>query len=224
MLSKSQQSYRLSLTICVTLLAAFWLTIANWRSSLALRTYWSNADLLIFLLLVTLFPIVLLRQAKRLPTRTRTVFSVLAFCGLAFACMAWFFNVGMILGMAKGWAYEPLLVSVPYRSGRIAAYQVETTPAGAYVALRLQYPAFPGVLVSREFAAIDAPYVDALTVAPAGDLCVRITKTQTDLRGQHSEFGGVLVPIGPLLTWTPRTMIEAEDTDDRASCQQRALQ
>jgi len=218
MLTRPLEESRLSLTISVILFAALGLMIVNWRSSLALRTAWSNADVLIFLLAVTLLPIALLQQAKRLPTSQRRLFSVFAFCGLAFACMGWIFSAGMVLGMARGWAAQPLLFSTPYGSGRIAAYQVETTPAGAYVALRLQYAVVPGLLVSREFAAIDAPYVEALRVVPPDSLCVKFTKNHADLQSQHGDSAGFQVPIGPLLTLMPRRMIQPGDPADLAHC------
>ena len=92
-----------------------------------------------------------------------------------------------------------MIHSVEYGSGRIAAYQVETSPAGAFVALRLQYQLVPGLLVSREFATIDTVYVDTITLEPDGHICVAFPLAQSDLVPKRRQVG-LLVPIGPLTT------------------------
>lgn len=182
---------------CVLILVAFLLAILNWRSGIAIRTFSSNVDLIVFLLGVTVLPLVLLWYATRLPHIWSAILSTVALCMLAFSAVGWLWSFHSIGRMASRIEVQPLLASVSFGKERIAAYEVETGPAGAYVALRHQYRIAPGLFVSREFAVINAPVIDKLTILPDLKLCVTFPSVEDGTSSRPSEFR-VTLPIEPL--------------------------
>ena len=183
--------------VCVLILCAFLLVIINWRSAIAIRTSSSNVDLVVFSLGVTLLPLVLLWYAARLAKIYSAILFAVALCMLGFSAAVWFWNFHSLGRIARGIEVQPLLVSIPFGNERITAYEVETSPAGAYVALRLQYRIVPGLLVSREFAVINSPVIDKLILLPHAELCITFPSLEHDARARLNELRAVL-PIEPL--------------------------
>jgi hypothetical protein len=183
--------------VCVLVVIAFLLLIVNWRSPLAIRFSSGNVDLVAFLLGVTVLPLILLRFAPRLGSIYAALLSVVASCMLIFSAAAWIWDFHDLGRVARGLEIQPLRISVPLGKERISVYEVETSPAGAYMALRRQHNIIPGLLVSREFAVIDAPVIDKLTLAPHGELCVTFPSAEADATSAAQELKAVL-PIQPL--------------------------
>jgi hypothetical protein len=207
MSERSKRSDRHGVAICTILLGTFVLCIANWRSAIGLRSFSPNVDLLTFAFAVTAIPLALFWRADRLPGLWRHSTRTVALCALVFAALVWLWNFQALGRMTHGLEVEPLRTSVPFGNGRIAAYEVETAPAGAYISLRLQYGVVPGVFLSREFAVVNAPTFDELTLLSATQLCITLPALQADLTGRHDERQ-VLVPIEPLFKWRTTGTIE----------------
>lgn len=182
---------------CVLILGVFLLVIVNWRSAIAVRFSSGNLDLVVFSLGITVLPLVLLWSAARLPDIYSAIFSVVALCMLGFSAAVWFWNFHTLGRIARGLEVQPLLASVPFGNERIAAYEVETSPAGAYIALRLQFRLIPGLLISREFAVINSPVIDRLTVSRHAELCVTFPSVESGANSKPNELRTVL-PIEPL--------------------------
>ena len=183
--------------ICALTSGAFLLVIMNWRSPIGMRSSSGNVDLLVFSLAVTVLPLLLFWSARRLEGISSAVFSAVALCMLVFSALVWVWNFHSLGFIVRGMEVQPLLASVPFGNGRVAAYEVETAPAGAYVALRLQYRVIPGLVVSREFAVIDTPNIDKLILVPPAGLCVTFPSLQVDASSNPNELSAVL-PIEPL--------------------------
>ena len=194
--------------MCALTLGAFLLVIINWRSAIAIRSSSSSVDLVVFSLGVTVLPLVLLWSAGRLAKVYSVILSVVALCMLGFSAVVWLWNFHSLGRIARGVEIQPLLTSVPFGNERIAAYEVETAPAGAYVALRLQYRIAPGLLVSQEFAVINTPVIDKLTLSPHSELCVMFPSLESGASSRPNELKAVL-PIEPLFKGlAPLTVVE----------------
>lgn len=183
--------------VCMLMMGAFLLLILNWRSELGIRFSSSNVDLVAFLLGITILPLILLWLAPRLANIYSAMLSAVAMCMLIFSAAAWFWNFHNLGRAARGIEVQPLRTSVPFGNERIAAYEVETAPAGAYIALRRQYRIIPGLLVSREFAVIDTPVIDKLTLLPHGELCIAFPSVEQGATSGAQELEAVL-PIQSL--------------------------
>jgi hypothetical protein len=183
--------------VCALTLGAFLLVIINWRSAIAIRSSSSSVDIVVFSLGVTVLPLVLLWSAERLAKVYSVILSVVALCMPGFSVVVWLWNFHSLGRIARGIEVQPLLASVPFGNERIAAYEVETAPAGAYVALRLQYRIALGLLVSREFAVINTPVIDKLTLSPHSELCVMFPSLEGGASSRPNKLEAVL-PIEPL--------------------------
>jgi len=139
---------------------------------------------------------------------------------LAFGVLVWLWNYQMLLLAARGVEISPLLVSVPFGAGRIAAYEIETAPAGAYISLRRQYRILPGVFLSREFSIVNSPVLDELTIFSPTQLCVAYPSLRTDIAGRTHEVR-ILIPIEPMLNGHTASLSE-EDSTTVLSCSKRA--
>jgi hypothetical protein len=211
-----KRSDRRGVTSCAILFGAFVIFIANWRSAIGLRSFSPNVDLLTFSFAVTVIPLALFWRGGRLPNLWRHLTRAVALCALLFAVLVWLWNFRAVGRMTHGSDVEPLLTSVPFGNGRIAAYEVETAPAGAYVSLRLQYTIVPGVFLSREFAVVNAPTFDELTLLSPTQLCITFPSLQADLTGRHDERQ-VVVLIAPLFKWHATSTIEPETPSSKCA-------
>jgi|KBSSwiStaDraftv2_1062776.scaffolds.fasta_scaffold06404_10 hypothetical protein len=183
---------------CAVLLCAFLLVVLNWQSSLGVQSCSTNVDLVAFGLAVLALPIALFYRAKQLPRMARRSLQALALCMLAFGGLVWLWNFHNFRDMARGFEFEPVVTTIPFEGGRIAAYQIETAPAGAYVSLRRQYRFLPGLYLSREFAVVDSPTLTKLALVSPRQLCVAFPSLRTDLIGRQYLLQ-VLVPVKSFL-------------------------
>jgi hypothetical protein len=196
------------------------LFIANWLSPIVVRSSSSAFNALAFCVALTFLPISLFWSAAGLPRVRRSIYRGASVCMLAVAVIGWAWNFSTILDMTRGKLSKPMLSSVPFGVGRITAYQIETMPSSAYVSLNLEYRVFPGLLLSREFADVDAPNIDELIVLPSRQLCIRFPAMMPDLAGRDRELTAV-IPIHGLGSWEARTLVErdlSQSASDRKGC------
>lgn len=194
---------------CAAFLAIFVLVIVNWRSPVGLRSSSSNFDLLAFSATTVLIPICLLWASRSLPPIPRWLTLIPAAFLTLFAALVVFWNVPSVIFMIhRGVEMEPLLATVPRGSSRVAAYQVETSPAGAFVRLRLEQAIFPGLHLYRDIAYVDEPYIDALALQSPTTICVSFSAHQPDLAGQDRQLQ-FLLDLGPLISWKMPTRLDA---------------
>ena len=194
---------------CGCILMVFALLICDWRSPLGLRTSSSNVDLLVFTEATVAIPLWLLWAARSLPPLLRGAMGICAVILILFAALVVLWNGSNIAWMVgRGGQITPLIATAPRGSGRIAAYQVESSPAGAYVRVRLEQPLVPGLLVFRDVAYVEAPYIDGLTLLSPTTLCVLFSKAESDLSGRLRQ-SDVLLEFGPLIRWTPPVQLKA---------------
>jgi hypothetical protein len=204
-------SGRKAACVCAFVLGAFALVIINWRAAIGIRSSSSNVDLIVFSLAVTILPLVLLWSARRLTKVYSVIVSGVALCMLVFSTLVWLWSSQGLGRMARGFEVQPLLLSIPFERARIAAYEVETAPAGAYVALRLQHRIIPGLFVSREFAVIDTPVIDKLTLSSHAQLCVTFPSLEGEASSRVKELEAVL-PVEPLFRGLAApTLVEPDD-------------
>jgi hypothetical protein len=190
-----------ALTRCIALVGVFGLLIANWLSPVGLRTGSSNFDCLIFFAATAAIPILLSQVARGLNSAARWLFWILALFLVLFAALAGLINVPITIEMVRrGFEVQPLLTTASRGSERVAAYQVETSPAGGYVRLRLERPILPGLVLARDVAYVDEPYIGELVVLSPSTLCVTFSTDQPDLAGHDQEFEYRL-DLGSLLSW-----------------------
>jgi hypothetical protein len=182
--------------ICFLLAAVYLALIGNWQSHVGVRLFSPDADTLAFSLLLIATPLALFLCVSRLqvplPPVVRHLCILLLMCGFAFGITVLWWNSGAIGSIMRGRGDVRLIATVPFRDGRIDAYQIKTSYFGPHASLRLQSAILPGVLLSKEFAVINRP-IDRLSVLSPNQLCVTFTSPWSDLNPQRTS----LVSIGP---------------------------
>jgi hypothetical protein len=198
-----------ALVRCGYILVVFALLICDWRSPLGLRTSSTNVDPLVFTVATVAIPPWLLWAARFLPPLLRGAMAVCAVILMAFAALVVLWNESNIAWMIRrGGEVTPLIATAPRGSGRVAAYQVETFPAGAYVRVRLEQPLVPGLLLFRDVATVDAPYIDGLTVLSPTSVCVSFSEAESALAEPHRRVDALL-QFGALIRWTAPPQLNA---------------
>jgi len=207
--AKRRKSNIRALVGCACILMAFALLICNWRSSVGLRASSGNADLLVFIAAAVAIPLGLLWAARTLPPLLRGMMAVCAVILMTFAALVVFWNSSLIaLMVSRGVEVTPRIATARRGSGRIAAYQVETSPAGAYVRVRLEQPLVPGLLLFRDIATVDDPDIEGITLPSPTTLCVLFSEGEPDRSGRRRQ-PDVLLEFGPLISWTTPALLEA---------------
>jgi hypothetical protein len=136
---------------------------------------------------------------------------------ILFAVLVVLWNGSNIAWMVRrGGQITPLIATAPRGSGRIAAYQVETSPAGAYVRVRLEQPLVPGLLLFRDVATVDAPYIDGLTLLSPTSVCVSFSEGESYWAEPHRRVDALL-QFGPLIRWTTPPQLSARSQSPSCS-------
>jgi hypothetical protein len=207
--SPNRKSSIRALVRCGYGLIVFALLICDWRSPLGLRTSSSNVDLIVFTAATVAIPLWLLWVARSLPPLLRGAMAVCAVILMAFAALVVLWNGSNIAWMVRrGGQITPLIATASRGTGRIAAYQVETFPAGAYVRVRLEQPLVPGLRLFRDIETVDAPDIDGLTLLSPTSLCVSFSEADSSLVEPHRQVDA-LVQFGPLIRWTAPPQLSA---------------
>jgi hypothetical protein len=215
--SSKRKSNIPKLVRCGCVLMVFALLICNWWSPLGLRTSSSNVDLLVFTAATVAIPLWLLWAARSLPPLLRGAMGICAVILMAFAALVMLWNGSNIAWMVRrGGQITPLIATAPRGSGRIAAYQVETSPAGAYVRVRLEQPLVPGLLLFRDVAYVEAPYIDGLTLLSPTSVCVSFSEAESALAEPHRRVDALL-QFGPLNHWTTPPQLNARSQSPSCS-------
>lgn len=198
-----------ALVRCGCILMVFALLICDWRSPVGLRTSSGNADLLCFTMATVAIPLWLLWVARSLSPLARWTMAVCAAILLLFAALVVFWNSSLIaLMVSRGGGVTPVIATVRRGSGRIAAYQVETSPAGAYVRVRLEQPLVPGLILFRDVATVDAPYIDGLTLLSPTSVRVSFSAGESYWAEPNRQVDALLY-FGPLIRWTTPPQLSA---------------
>jgi hypothetical protein len=172
----------------------FLLVILNWRLPIAIRASSDEVNSLLFSVAIVVLPLVVVFSALKLSDFPGAILAGVAVCLLSLAAMVWSsFTLDRIGYLMRGQESTPLITSVRFGFGRVAAYRVWEGP---YVELRIQYPLMPGLYMSRVFATIDSQSVNGLFVLPSGELCVTFP-SEPSLGPGVNQFRAVL-PVYPL--------------------------
>jgi hypothetical protein len=174
--------------------------IVNWQSHVSVRLYSPDADTLVFSFLINAIPLALYLYVTRLqvslPRVVRHLCVLLCMFGLTFGLAVLLWNSDPIGSIVRGRGDVRLVATLHFGDRRIDAYQIENFYFGPTVSLRLRYSIIPGVLLSKEFAAIewtgDKP-IDRLAILAPDQLCVTFTTAWSNVNHQRT----VLVPIIP---------------------------
>lgn len=172
---------------------AFTVLICNWRSSLGLRTPSSNADAVVFTVATLAIPFGLWRAARSLQPIVRAVLQICAVILIVVAALVVFWN-GLTLGFMfrRGVELTPVIATAERDSVRIAAYQVEVFLEGAFVRIRQEQRLFPGVLLVRDIAYVDDPYIDGLEIRSPTSVCVTFSAAEARLADVHRQADALL--------------------------------